>query len=603
MLDVDTAQQAYFQQLSSRWGESGNFVELPSSAALKRTKRPGTVGWRTHLPTDYLGKDRTVDFVLSDGFPIDPPQLWVEPNPFLEWPHAESDGKLCLWPPGQAPVWSTPAKFATATLDRLQWLFAFVQSGADESARDAEFASEWLSYWWLPKRPLVRASGSLLLLDAPLQHAKRLDARILSLPAPTAPDDKRHSRSLIVASAQPDLLLRWISHSGLACESKELTSVLVIPLASAPIKPGAPDSMPVLRSFVQDWAQDPEAAMMALKAILDEPSDMGRWVVLTHGESACAALRLVPRKAPSKARGRQNRKSRKHDDANRKRIGFAIVVANVQRADPNWMQERAMNKLMQPLKSAHVVVVGCGSLGSMATESLALAGIGKLTLIDPGILETANVGRHALGMGSVDQHKVFALQTRLLSDYPHLEIDAIDHAIQSETNAICGALASADLVLCATADPGCEAYLMNKLRESAFSSLMLAWSEPHAMAGHSLHSPGAPYSPESLFQGGRCIGAATQWPEDQSTPLPGCGESHISGAGNRIRLIASTVAEHAVDTLLGAGSGEHRVWVASSRSIEAVGGSRSLPTGSGTATTIVTTVPRASQGQENSIAV
>jgi hypothetical protein len=198
-------------------------------------------------------------------------------------------------------------------------------------------------------------------------------------------------------------------------------------------------------------------------------------------------------------------------------------------------------------------------------------------------------------MASIGQSKVFALRARLLTDYPHLHITAIDKSVQTDDASLRNNLTTADLVICTTADPECELHLMAQLRARAIPSMLLAWSEPHALAGHSAHSFGDQHELELLFEAGRCLVAATEWPKSQSKPLPGCGESHIPGAGNRIRIIAGAVAEHALDVLLNDGGiAEHRIRAASSHAIDAYGGKRLLPTEAGPTTSLVRAVPSAS---------
>ena len=48
------------------------------------------------------------------------------------------------------------------------------------------------------------------------------------------------------------------------------------------------------------------------------------------------------------------------------------------------------------LRAAHALVVGCGALGSVIIDSLARAGVGKLTIIDRDIIEITNLQRQIL---------------------------------------------------------------------------------------------------------------------------------------------------------------------------------------------------------------
>lgn len=50
----------------------------------------------------------------------------------------------------------------------------------------------------------------------------------------------------------------------------------------------------------------------------------------------------------------------------------------------------------QRLRNAHVLVVGCGALGSMAAELLTRAGVGTLSIIDRDVVEVTNLQRQVL---------------------------------------------------------------------------------------------------------------------------------------------------------------------------------------------------------------
>ena len=74
------------------------------------------------------------------------------------------------------------------------------------------------------------------------------------------------------------------------------------------------------------------------------------------------------------------------------------------------------------LEGAHIVMVGIGSLGSQVAAQLARAGVGRLTLIDPELLEDANVGRHVLGADELGRFKAQALCERLRCELPTLHV-------------------------------------------------------------------------------------------------------------------------------------------------------------------------------------
>ena len=48
------------------------------------------------------------------------------------------------------------------------------------------------------------------------------------------------------------------------------------------------------------------------------------------------------------------------------------------------------------LTKAHVVLIGCGGIGSPALQYLAAAGIGRLTLVDSDVIEDSNLQRQTV---------------------------------------------------------------------------------------------------------------------------------------------------------------------------------------------------------------
>lgn len=78
------------------------------------------------------------------------------------------------------------------------------------------------------------------------------------------------------------------------------------------------------------------------------------------------------------------------------------------------------------LARAHVMVIGCGGVGSWAAESLARSGIGRITLVDFDLVCITNTNRQLHAMkGTVGKSKVEVMAERLRLVHPSGRIDAV----------------------------------------------------------------------------------------------------------------------------------------------------------------------------------
>ncbi|ANY18539.1 Molybdopterin-synthase adenylyltransferase [Tsuneonella dongtanensis] len=98
------------------------------------------------------------------------------------------------------------------------------------------------------------------------------------------------------------------------------------------------------------------------------------------------------------------------------------------------------------LSEAHVAIVGLGGIGSPALQYLAGAGVGKLTLIDDGKVETSNLQRQTIYSERDVGHGKAVAARRWLANFDHkLEVALDDRRIAPDNAA--PAIAGADLVL------------------------------------------------------------------------------------------------------------------------------------------------------------
>lgn len=102
------------------------------------------------------------------------------------------------------------------------------------------------------------------------------------------------------------------------------------------------------------------------------------------------------------------------------------------------------------LERAHVLLLGAGSIGSAAAESLAAYAIRRMTLIDPERLVQRNFARHRARRSTQGMFKVDAVRELLLERDADIEIDALRLDLVADADRIRGVLLTADAVLVST---------------------------------------------------------------------------------------------------------------------------------------------------------
>ena len=223
---------------------------------------------------------------------------------------------------------------------------------------------------------------------------------------------------------------------------------------------------------------------------------------------------------------------------------------------------RDLSGSIRGLEEAHVVFIGVGSLGGTVASQLARSGLKHLTLIDPDTFESANMGRHVLGMDDLGKFKVNALKNRLMRDHPTSEVTALNTYVQFALENKPDLLQSADLVIITTADWESEASLWELKSNGQSWALIQGWSEPHTLVGHALASPQGDYDGRHLFSdNGDFSHKYTEWPEGGVVPLPACGESFIPGNAAGMNIIATMITQASIQYLNGIKKGS--LWLTS----------------------------------------
>lgn len=148
---------------------------------------------------------------------------------------------------------------------------------------------------------------------------------------------------------------------------------------------------------------------------------------------------------------------------------------------------------------AHVLLVGCGALGSTIADQLARSGIRKLSVVDGDNLEPGNLLRHAATIREVGLNKAEAVAKIAVAANPELDVQAIgkklgeirvtdsppEEALQRQLST---AMAEVDLVIDATAEVAVHEVLADMSRSHG-RDFLYAEVTPGAWGGYVVSSP------------------------------------------------------------------------------------------------------------------
>jgi len=114
---------------------------------------------------------------------------------------------------------------------------------------------------------------------------------------------------------------------------------------------------------------------------------------------------------------------------------------------------RSRGVLTDRMRHAHVLIAGCGSVGSYVAEHFVRCGAGEVTLLDPDTVDYANLSRANFRASDVGRPKIHALAERLIAISPELKINFVEKTLQDlsrdEFNQL---IASSDLIMSALDD-------------------------------------------------------------------------------------------------------------------------------------------------------
>ena len=104
------------------------------------------------------------------------------------------------------------------------------------------------------------------------------------------------------------------------------------------------------------------------------------------------------------------------------------------------------------LSSKHLLIVGVGSVGSAIALMAARAGIGKFTLIDPGVLTPENVRGHFCDLSQIGRSKAYAISELIRRINPQAMVSAYAEDFRKMDRQVMASAFEDDVLIVAATD-------------------------------------------------------------------------------------------------------------------------------------------------------
>lgn len=248
-----------------------------------------------------------------------------------------------------------------------------------------------------------------------------------------------------------------------------------------------------------------------------------------------------------------------------------VTPLTMRRRTPAFMRERGGASL--ELLNKHIAVLGVGAVGSVVVDTLAAAGVGKLTVVDSDEYAADNVFRHVLDPMYIDLDKATALKMALELRYPGLNVTAVPTAAQTWLKT--ADLSQCDAMVLAFGSPSIERSFSRALKGRELDlPVVFTWLEALDLGGHSLLM---------WTKGEGCLNCAYR--DDEGQPslasrtaflepnqpvtrnLTGCSGAFVPFGALQSRRTGLMAAEHILSAMSAVGAGaverqpSYKFWV------------------------------------------
>jgi molybdopterin/thiamine biosynthesis adenylyltransferase len=233
------------------------------------------------------------------------------------------------------------------------------------------------------------------------------------------------------------------------------------------------------------------------------------------------------------------------------RSGALPVPTQIVQESTDFSDDLAPGWPIRDLSSELIAVVGTGSIGSHACESLVEYGVHRLALVDPDRLLPGNLVRHKSGRKWLGRFKVDVVSDLLLDRFPHLELDPMPFSVVDQADMMRALFAQSAVVLCCS--DGVESRLVTShLARQSGTATVLASVLGDGEFGEVIRLRSAPSVGCLDCQRTRMRDAGEMDPEP-GIDLPygsGSRHRHMTAVGGDLELVGALAAKVSAATIL-----------------------------------------------------
>ena len=497
-----------------------------------------------------LTEETNIGILIPMSFPFTPPEFAVLGDRSENWPHCKEDGRLCAYPETTEVSAYRPVEVVA---ELFKDVLGLVQSLLNNELAN-DFGDEFETYWLNKSSPNFTINYSLLVPETAAGLIKIWLGRAFHL----------------IASTEQELT-DWLTNHGVKPESQIFHDAFLCNTPTPLLPRDYPKSCGAVLTLIETHSPNHLGEFRQL--IAGDESHLSVVIASETSSGPCFAAVQILRSVATFNRGRKSQvqipgfrpgKAPAILEANHRLSNSVVRREPVRRADGPWVHGRGKDDRYSILKKQNVCVIGNGSVGSYVASNLAEVGVGGLVLVDPGLLEWENTGRHYLGGDDVRNFKSVALAKRISRRFPNIakskgyqkKWQDVFHSGHEQFNDF-------DLVVSLTGSWSSDLQLNSELL-GIDVPILYGWLEPFAAAGHSLLLNPKDACIQCGFDDmGQPIRRVFDWNGKETLAKQGgCGTLFQPyGPADCLHSIAM-MTETAIDSLMGRiKRSSHRVWI------------------------------------------